>query len=117
MVPENSGWVVRGRRASRETRVFGTQQEALKAARKLVKAKDGGEVIVHGRDGRIRSVDTYSLGEDSFDRISAVEGIFLSDEMKRTFRSLDHMRLSPEKRREWLISKYGPRNDDVRRRK
>jgi hypothetical protein len=46
-----------------------------------------------------------------------VEGIFLSAEMRRAFRSLDRMQLSPEKRREWLVSKYGPRNDDVRRRK
>jgi hypothetical protein len=98
-------------------RVYKTQREALVAAQSLIKAKDGGEVIVHGRDGRIRSVDTYSLGEASFDRISAVEGVFVSDEMKRMFRSLDRKRLSPEKRREWLVSKYGPRNDDVRRRK
>jgi hypothetical protein len=108
---------VRGQGASRASRVYRTQREALVAAQRLIKVKDGGEVVVHGRDGRIKSIGAYALGEEGFDRISAVEGIFLSAEMRRAFRSLDRMRLSPEKRREWLISKYGPRNDDVRRRK
>jgi hypothetical protein len=49
--------------------------------------------------------------------INAVEGIFLSEEMKRDFRALDRKQLSPEKRREWLVAKYGARSDDIRRRK
>jgi Uncharacterized protein conserved in bacteria (DUF2188) len=85
------------------------------AARKLITARDGGEIVVHGRDGRIQGVDTYALGGGAFDKISAVEGIFLSEEMKRDFRALDRKRLSPEKRREWLIAKYGSCRDGVRR--
>ena len=117
VVPQSSAWALRETGSARVSRVYKTQREAVAAARKLIKQKDGGEIVVHGRDGRIRGVDTYALGGDSFDKISAVEGIFLSEEMKRDFRGLDRKRLSPEKRREWLIAKYGSRSDDIRRRK
>lgn len=116
VVPKSSGWTIEGF-PSGAARTYRTQREAIAAARKLVEAKEGGEIVVHGRDGRIRGVDTYALGGDSFDKISAVEGIFLSEEIKRDFRGLDRKRLSPEKRREWLIAKYGSRSDDIRRRK
>ena len=117
VVPEAAAWVVRKSGGPRVSGAYKTQREAVAAARKLVDARDGGEVIVHGRDGRIRGVDTYALGDGSFDKISAVEGIFLSDEMRQTFRVLDRKRLSPEKRREWLIAEYGSRSDGLRRRK
>lgn len=116
VVPQSSAWVLRQTGSARVSRAYKTQREAVAAARKLIKEEDGGEIIVHGRDGRIRGVDTYALGGASFDKINAVEGIFLSEEMKRDFRSLDRKRLSPEKRRGWLIAKYGSRSDDVRRR-
>jgi hypothetical protein len=83
----------------------------------LIRPHLGGEIVVHSRDGRIRGVDTYAVGSNSFDRISAVEGIFLSEEMKREFRTFDRKRLSPRERRELLISKYGTPRDDIRRRK
>ena len=117
VVPKSPGWAICGSSSGTAQRAYKTQREAVAAARKLIKAKDGGEVVVHGRNGRIRGVDTYVLGGDSFDKISAVEGIFLSEEMKRDFRALDRKRLSPEERREWLIAKYGSRSDDIRRRK
>jgi uncharacterized protein DUF2188 len=96
---------------------YKTQREAVAAARKLIQSGQGGEIVVHGRDGRIRGVDTYAVGSDSFDRISAVESIFLSEEMKRDFRALDRKRLSPRERRKWLIAKYGSPRDGIRRRK
>src|SRR5262245_8494620 len=117
VVPQSSAWALREEGSARALRVFKTQREAVEAARKLINASNGGDIVVHGRNGRIRGVDTYALGGDGFDKISAVEGIFLSAEMKRDFRALDGKRLSPEKRREWLIAKYGSRSDDVRRRK
>ncbi|NOX61619.1 MAG: DUF2188 domain-containing protein [Chloroflexi bacterium] len=43
------------KRASKVTR---TQEEAIESARRAAKKK-GGEVIVHGRDGKIRSKDSY----------------------------------------------------------
>jgi hypothetical protein len=117
VVRQSSAWVLRKSGSAQASRAYKTQREAVAAARRLIKEADGGEIIVHGRDGRIRGVDTYALGGDSFDKINAVEGISLSEEMKRDFRMLDRKRLSPEKRREWLIAKYGTRSDDLRRRK
>ena len=115
VVPQSSAWSLREEGSARASRVYKTQREAVEAAQKLINGRDGGDIVVHRRDGRIRSVDTYALGGDSFDKISAVEGIFLSEEMKRDFRALDGKRLSPEKRREWLIAKYGSRSDNIRR--
>ena len=117
VVPEPPGWAVHvcGSRSGR--RVYKTQREAVAAARKLIENQDGGEIIVHGRDGRIRAVDTFALGGGAFDRINAVEGIVLTAEMTRDFQLLDRKRLSPEARRRWLIAKYGSRSDDLRRRK
>jgi hypothetical protein len=89
----------------------------VEAARRLIEARVGGELTIHGRDGRIRSVDTYALGEGTFDRISAVEGIYISEKMKRDFSFLDRQRYSPEKRRQWLIAKYGSVGNGIRRRK
>ena len=116
VVATSSGWLVRGL-PSGERRVYKTQREAVAAARMLIRPHLGAEIVVHGRDGRIRGVDTFAVGSDSFDRISAVEGIFLSKEMKREFRTFDRKGLSPRERRELLISKYGTPRDDIRRRK
>lgn len=117
VVSELLGWAVRGSALGVAQCTYKTQREAVAAARKMIKQECGGELVIHGRDGRIRGVDTYSVGADSFDKISAVEGILLSDEAKRDFRALDRKRLSPRERREWLIAKYGPQRDDIRRRK
>ena len=117
VVPKLQGWIIAGAHSGGPQPAYKTQREAVAAARKMIKTEDGGEIIVHGRDGRIRGVDTYTLGGDSFDKINAVEGIYLTEELRRDFRALDRKRLSPEKRRAWLIEKYGSRSDDIRRRK
>lgn len=117
VVRRSEGWAIAGHSPGIERRPYKTQREAVEVARRLIKTQVGGELTIHGRDGRIRSVDTYALGEGSFDRISAVEGIYLSQEMKKDFSLLDRRRYSPEKRREWLIAKYGSQGDGIRRRK
>jgi hypothetical protein len=109
--------MVVGAPAGAAQRGYKTQQEAVAAARRLIKPNQGGEVVIHGRNGRIREVDTYVLGKDGFDKVSAVEGIYLSGEAERDFHILDSKPLSPQERREWLIAKYGPRRDNVRRSK
>lgn len=117
VVLRSEGWAIAGHSAATEKRPYRTQREAVEAARRLIKTQVGGELTVRGRDGRIRSVDTYALGGRSFDKISAVEGIHLSPEMRNDFSLLDRRRYSPEKRREWLITKYGSQADGIRRRK
>ena len=107
VVPKSPGWAICGSSSGIAQRAYKTQREAVAAARKLIKAKDGGEVVVHGRNGRIRGVDTYVLGGDSFDKICAVEGLRLSAEMKKMFREFDRENLSAEARRKRIIARYG----------
>ena len=63
VVPRGDKWAVRKAGAERVTRHFGTQREAVEAARGLAR-NQGGEVFIHGRDGRIRERDSY--GNDPF---------------------------------------------------
>ena len=63
VVPRDSKWAVRRTGSNRVTRRFDTQREAIDAARELAR-KQGTEVFIHGRDGRIRERDTY--GADPF---------------------------------------------------
>jgi hypothetical protein len=72
-----------------------------------IKNMSGAEIVTQGRDGRIHSVDSYALGMSGFVNVSAMEGILLTDEMRRDFRMLDRKGLSPQARRRWLIAKYG----------
>ncbi len=58
VVPRGKKWAIRKTGAERVTRRFDTQQEAIKAARGIARDK-GGEVFIHGRDGRIRLRDTH----------------------------------------------------------
>jgi uncharacterized protein YdaT len=63
VVPHEDGWAVRTPGSSRVGSVHDTQVEAIQAA--IDRAKDAGsEVLVHGRDGKIRARDTY--GKDPF---------------------------------------------------
>jgi hypothetical protein len=54
-------WVIKtqGRPVAKSAREFVTQREAVENARALAK-KDGSELVIHGRDGRIRDVDSYT---------------------------------------------------------
>ena len=52
----------------------------------------------------------FNLGRAGFAQISAVEGIFLTPEMKRDFKAFDAKGLSDEERRRAIINKYGKRS-------
>ena len=60
--PRNRQWAVHGERNQKDTKIFNTQKEALNHAIKIAKNQKS-EVIIQGRDGRIRSKDSY--GNDS----------------------------------------------------
>ena len=51
-------WGVRGEGNSRLTLLHKTQQQAINAARKIAKNQKA-ELIIHGRDGRIRDKDSF----------------------------------------------------------
>lgn len=62
VVPRDGQWAVRREGSARDTKRFATQEAAIRAARRIAR-NQGGELVVHGRDGRIRERSTY--GEDS----------------------------------------------------
>ena len=63
VVPRGNQWAVRKAGAEKVTRRFDTQREAIEAARGIAR-NQGGEVFIHGRDGRIRQRDSH--GNDLF---------------------------------------------------
>jgi len=49
----------------------------------------------------------FAIGLADFAKITAVEGLHLSAEVKRMFREFDRQGLSAEERRRRIIAKYG----------
>lgn len=58
VVPKDGGWAVRGEGNSRASSTHPTQKGAIDAARDQAR-KQGSEMIIHGRDGKIRERNTY----------------------------------------------------------
>lgn len=58
VVPTNDVWGVRGAGNSRLTSIHGTKAEATQAARQIAQNQQS-EMIVHGRDGKIQSSNSY----------------------------------------------------------
>ena len=54
-----------------------------------------------------RKPSGFAFGRDQFAKISAVEGIRLTDEMSTDFASFDQNNLSAEERRQVILSRYG----------
>lgn len=63
VVPHEHGWAVRGAGSRRATSVHPTQREAIDTARQIAR-NQGTELMVHGRNGRIRERDSH--GSDPF---------------------------------------------------
>ncbi|TDO06517.1 uncharacterized protein DUF2188 [Mycobacterium sp. BK086] len=58
------GWDIKAPGAERSSKHTDTQAEAIGRAREIVKNSGGGEVTIHGRDGKIRDSDTVAPGND-----------------------------------------------------
>jgi hypothetical protein len=58
VVPSEKGWRVEVEGSARARSTHGTQAEAEKAARDLAR-KNEAELMIHGRDGQIRSRNSY----------------------------------------------------------
>ncbi len=63
VVPHGGQWAVRGAGSRRATSVHPTQREAISVARRISR-NQGSELLIHGRDGRIRERDSH--GSDPF---------------------------------------------------
>lgn len=59
------GWDVRKPGSSRTSGHANSQEAAIDRAREVVRKGGGGEVRIHGRDGRIRDSDTIPRGKDA----------------------------------------------------
>ncbi len=58
VIPAGGKWSVLSAGASRASRTYATQKEAIDNARKRAK-REGAELYIHGRDGRIRERDPF----------------------------------------------------------
>jgi hypothetical protein len=63
VVPHPDGWAVKSEGATKATRVTKTQQESTDKAKEIAK-NQGSEVIIHGKDGKIRQKNSY--GNDPY---------------------------------------------------
>ena len=64
IVERAGGWAVLKEKAERDTAHMKTQSEAISKAREIAEHQ-GGDVIIHGKDGKIRERNTYGK-EDLF---------------------------------------------------
>ncbi len=104
VVPLDGGWQVKHEGACRVVGVYSSQTEATEAAKSTLR-RSGGELMVQGRDGRIR--ESMTLGRDSMAKIAAVEGIRLSSQSMRTLRELDREGATSEERRRSIARQFG----------
>ncbi len=59
VVPSSEGWSVIRSGASKATRVFPTQDEAIASATQIARDQKT-ELYIHGKDGRIRERSSFS---------------------------------------------------------
>ena len=104
LAPGGTGWIVKKNGSTRASGTYGTQAEAAQAAQEMVRIK-GGTVRIQGPDGKLH--ESFTIGRDSFAKISAVEGIRLSHEMKQDLRDFDRKGLSDHERGRAVTRKYG----------
>lgn len=62
----DGGWDVKAPGAKRASAHTDTQKQAISRAKQIVDNAGGGEVRIHGRDGKIRNSDTVAPGNDPF---------------------------------------------------
>jgi hypothetical protein len=63
VVPQNGKWAVKAEGNSKASSVFDKQADAIDDARDKAR-NDGSQLVIHGRDGRIREKNSY--GRDPF---------------------------------------------------
>jgi hypothetical protein len=60
------GWDIKKPGTSQAIVHTDTKDEAIARARQIVKNQGGGEVRIHGKDGRIQDSDTIAPGNDPY---------------------------------------------------
>jgi hypothetical protein len=64
VVKRDNGWAVQKPKAQRASAVTGTQAEAERRAKEIVRNLGGGEVRIQNRQGKWRDADTVAPGND-----------------------------------------------------
>lgn len=59
VVPRNDGWSVKRENSQRASSTHDTKQEAIQRGRDLASSSSEGQLIIHGRDGKIQTEYTY----------------------------------------------------------
>jgi hypothetical protein len=77
-------WIVKGETTERAVSVHETKKSALHAAREVAKHA-GGQLVVHGRDGRIK--DAYVYGHDPYPTRSEITGSYTTKKSTKTLKS------------------------------
>jgi hypothetical protein len=63
VVKKNDGWAIEKPDAKRPSVILDTQQQAIARAREIVEKAGGGAVVIHKRDGTVRSKDIVHTAE------------------------------------------------------
>jgi hypothetical protein len=63
IVPTDSGWAVRREGEKQPLSEHRTQENADRAGRPIAR-RDGVEIVIHGRDGKIRDKDSFGHDPD-----------------------------------------------------
>lgn len=63
ILPRGEKWGVRREGADRDSVQTGTKREAEERAREIARNQGGGEVVPHGRDGRIQNPNTIDSND------------------------------------------------------
>ena len=58
VVPSDGGWAVRSAGSARASSTHETQKAAIEKAKERAQ-REGSELFIHGRDGKIRERNTY----------------------------------------------------------
>lgn len=64
VIPQNGGWaVMKEDSANRRAVLYLTQKDAIEAARAMVQSLSAGQVVIHYRDGSLRTRYVHGLPE------------------------------------------------------
>ncbi len=67
IVENDDGWCTKKANAERASTCHDTQKEAIDRAIEMAKNQGDTEVIIHGKDGKIRESNTYNRKDDPKD--------------------------------------------------
>ena len=68
VIPHDRGWAVRREGAARASSVHREKQDAVRRAKQIARERAGGQVMIHGINGRVQSVEPPEIGRPVADQ-------------------------------------------------